>query len=115
MTGPAAPPSDEEREATEAAFEESRGAESHALPGIDFTTFIQSLFHSALVHLGDAVLPEGGRGSVNLPLARQSIELLALVEDKTRGNLTGDEERLLASALYELRLRYVQVAGRRGA
>ena len=79
------------------------------LPAIDFSTFILSLSHSALVHLGDAPDPEGRRG-VHLPLARQTIDLLTLLQEKTRNNLSGPEERLLEQALYDLRLRYVEVS-----
>jgi hypothetical protein len=79
------------------------------LPAIDFATFVLSLSHSALVHLGDAPDPDGQR-AVNLPLARQTIDLLQLLQDKTHGNLTGPEERILTQALYDLRLRYVEVS-----
>jgi hypothetical protein len=97
---------DDDRGATAPAAEhDDAGA---GLPGIDFSTFVLSLSHSALVHLGDAPDPEGKR-SVNLPLARQTIDLLSLLSDKTRGNLSGPEERILGQALYDLRLRYVEV------
>jgi hypothetical protein len=82
------------------------------LPATDFSTLILSFSHSARVHLGDAPSPLGETAAVNLELARQSIELLALLQEKTRGNLTGQEERLLDQALYELRLRFVEVAER---
>jgi hypothetical protein len=97
---------DDDRGATTSAAEQDdAGAE---LPAIDFSTFVLSLSHSALVHLGDAPDPEGKR-SVNPPLARQTIDLLSLLSEKTRGNLTGPEERILGQALYDLRLRYVEV------
>ena len=83
------------------------------LPAIDFQTFVLSLCHSVLVHLGDAPSPVDGSRRVNLPLARQTIDLLNLLVDKTRNNLTGEEERTLAQALYDLRMRYVEVAGAR--
>jgi hypothetical protein len=79
------------------------------LPAIDFSTFVMSLSHSVLVNLGDAPDPEGKRG-VHLELARQTIDLLALLQEKTKGNLTGPEEQLLEQALTDLRLRYVEVA-----
>lgn len=85
------------------------GAAEKELPAVDFSTFIMSLTHSALVHLGDAPDPEGVRG-VHLPLARQTIDLLALLQEKTKNNLLGPEERLLEQALYDLRLRYVEVS-----
>jgi hypothetical protein len=80
------------------------------LPAVDFSTFILSLSHSALVHLGDAPDPDRGRPLPNLPMARQTIDLLALLEEKTRGNLTGEEERLLAQAVYDLKMRFIEVS-----
>jgi len=103
--------SDAERPAgagTDKAEGDGAGA-VHELPAIDFSTFLLSLSHSALVHLGDAPDPEGKRG-VHLPLARQTIDLLSLLQEKTRNNLSGPEERLLEQALYDLRLRYVEVS-----
>ena len=76
------------------------------LPHIDFATFVVSLSHSALQHLGDAEHPEGK----NLPMARQTIDILGLLQEKTRGNLSGDEERLLTQVLYDLRMRFVEVS-----
>jgi len=74
---------------------------------IDFTTFILSLGSSAFVHLGDAPHPESQRTEVNLVLAQQTIDLLGMLQEKTRGNLTTEEERILQSLLSDLRLRYV--------
>ena len=97
---------------------DDRGTESPAadhdeagggLPAIDFATFVLSLSHSALVHLGDAPDPDGKR-SLNLTLARQTIDLLTLLQGKTHGNLSGPEERILEQALYDLRLRFVEVS-----
>jgi hypothetical protein len=84
------------------------GDESGELPSIDFATFILSLSHSALMHLGEAPHPDTNKVEANLPLAKQNIDLLGLMEDKTKGNLTGDEERLLAQVLFDLRMRYVE-------
>ena len=96
--------------AFEAARAEAVGNGEAELPGIDFSTFVLSLSHSALVHLGDAPAPEEGRLPVNLPMARQTIDLLSLLQDKTRGNLTGAEEHMMDQVLYDLRMRYVEVA-----
>lgn len=93
----------------EADFE---GASADALPGVDFSTFVLSLAHSALVHLGVAPDPATGQSHPpSLPLARQTIDLVSLLAEKTKGNLTGEEERLLEQLLYDLRLRYVDAAG----
>jgi len=87
--------------------------DSGAFPGIDFSTFVLSLSHSAYVHLGDAPDPADGSVRRNLELAHQTIDLLLLLEDKTRGNLTGDEERILEQVLYDLRMRYVELSRER--
>jgi uncharacterized protein DUF1844 len=88
--------------------------EADALPAIDFATFVLSLSHSALVHLGDAPDPSGGAASANPLLARQTIDLLLLLQEKTTGNLTGEEERLLDQILYDLRMRYIEVTRKGG-
>jgi hypothetical protein len=79
------------------------------LPSTDFTTLILSLHHSALVHLGDAPHPNSEAASLELPLARQAIDMIAMLEEKTKGNLAGDEERLIHQVLVELRLRFVEM------
>ena len=83
-------------------------SEADALPTIDFATFVLSLSHSALMHLGEAPDPETNKLGTNLALAKQNIDLLGLLEEKTKGNLTGDEERLLAQVLFDLRMRFVE-------
>ncbi len=82
----------------------------HELPQIDFPTFVLSLSHSALMHLGEAPHPEDGRVERNMPLAKQNIDLLGLLEEKTKGNLTGDEERLLTQVLFDVRMRYMELS-----
>ncbi len=79
-------------------------------PTIDFFTFVLSLGSSALVHLGDAPHPEGGAAgaAVNLPLAQQTIDILGVLAEKTRGNLTPEEAHLLEELLRDLRLRFVE-------
>ncbi|HVZ35087.1 MAG TPA: DUF1844 domain-containing protein [Polyangiaceae bacterium] len=81
-----------------------------ALPAIDFATFVLSLSHSALVHLGDAPDPSGGPARRDVAMAKQTIDLLGVLQEKTTGNLTGEEERLLDQVLYDLKMRYVEVA-----
>src|SRR5687767_10610124 len=71
--------------------------EQEEVPAIDFNTFVLSLSTAALMHLDEP----------NLEMARQSIDILALLEQKTRGNLDGEEERLLQQILTDLRMRYV--------
>ncbi len=81
-----------------------------SLPSIDFATFVLSLSHSALMHLGEAPNPETGKVEKSLAMARQTIDLIAMLEEKTKGNLSGDEERLLGQILYDLRMRYVELS-----
>ncbi len=80
------------------------------LPRVDFATFVLSLSHNALMYLGEAPNPETGAPEKNLPLARQAIDLIAMLEEKTKGNLSGDEERLLGQILFDLRMRYVELS-----
>lgn len=90
------------------ANQKPEGHPEDALPRVDFTTFVLSLSHSALMHLGEAPSPETGRIEQDLALARQTIDLVGMLEEKTKGNLTGDEERLIAQILFNLRMRYVE-------
>lgn len=75
---------------------------------VSFDTFVLGLASTALIHLGDAPNPETGKPAPNLVLARQTLELLDLLRQKTRGNLTIEEEQLFQSLLTDLRLRFVQ-------
>ena len=88
----------------------AQNGDGDKLPAIDFSTFVLSLSHSALVHLGDAPAPDGQPAERDLSLARQTIDLLAILQEKTRNNLSGEEERLLDQALYDLRVRFVEVS-----
>ncbi len=83
----------------------------YTLPKIDFSTFVLSINSSALVQLGLIEDPGSGLKAKNLPLAKQTIDLLALLEEKTRGNLNSDEENILKNILYELRMLYVKEKG----
>ncbi len=75
---------------------------------IDFYTFVLSLGSSAFVHLGDAPHPETGRpAEPDLLLAHQTIDILAMLREKTKGNLTPEEEKFMENLLMDLRLRYV--------
>ncbi len=78
------------------------------LPEVDFSTFVLSLGHSALVHLGVAPDLPGTQTERDLVLAKQTIDLLGILADKTKGNLTGEEERLMEQLLYDLRSQYVE-------
>lgn len=78
------------------------------LPEINFGTFVFSLNSSALVHLGAIEDPASGKREKDLPLAKQTIDILGMLEQKTRGNLTDDEAHLLKNILHDLRLMYVR-------
>ncbi len=80
------------------------------LPNVDFATLVLSLSHSALVHLGQADDPNELESRIDLTLARHSVDLIALLEEKTKGNLTGQEERLIGSVLVDLRARLQELA-----
>jgi hypothetical protein len=80
--------------------------------GLSFIGFVLSLASTAAIHLGDLADPATGRTEApNLEAATQMIEVLALLETKTRGNLTAEERQVLEQVLYELRMRFVEVSG----
>jgi hypothetical protein len=81
--------------------------EKGQVPEIDFGTFVMSLASSALVHLGEVQHPESGAQGADLPLAKQTIDILGMLRDKTRGNLTKEEGELLEGLLLDLRMKYV--------
>ena len=91
----------------------SAGGESAdaQLPKIDFATFVFSLNSAVLVHLGIIDDPAGGKAAANLPMAKQTIDILGMLKEKTQGNLTSDEENMLKSVLYDLRMLYVKEKG----
>jgi hypothetical protein len=90
-----------------------RGEEQASPEGpISFSTFIIGLASSALIHLGEAPNPETGRVERDLTLARQSLDLLSMLHEKTRGNLNDEEAKLFTNLLTDLRLRYVEAKKR---
>ena len=104
--------SDRGRDSAEAAgaADEPSGADGGPLPAVDFHTFVLSLGSSALLHLGELEDPDGGPAEKDLPMAKHTIDILSMLEEKTRGNLTSAEEKLMQSLLYDLRLRYVNAS-----
>ena len=78
------------------------------MPEVSFSTFVFSLSSSALVHLGEIPEPSTQQMHQDLMLAKQIIDTLGMLEEKTRSNLDPDEERFIKTVLYDLRLRYVQ-------
>ncbi len=81
-------------------------------PQLTFTGFVLSLASTAAIHFGDLPDPVSGeRAKLNLEGAAQMIEILALLDQKTRGNLTAEERQVLEQVLYELRMRFVEATG----
>lgn len=95
------------KESESAAAQEQERAD-YQLPEINFATFIFSLNHSVLVHLGVVEDPSTGKKVRNLPIAKQTIDILGMLEEKTRGNLDDDEEKMLKNILYDLRMIYIK-------
>ncbi|MCC6763700.1 MAG: DUF1844 domain-containing protein [Deltaproteobacteria bacterium] len=96
-----------------AAAEPQRPADGEPPPHeINFTTFVMGLSTQALMHLGEIPGPEAPHGS-DLSAAKQMIDLLGVLRDKTTGNLEPAEDQLLSSMLYDLRMRYVEVSRKR--
>ena len=94
--------------------EENKDAQADptfTLPNIDFSTFVLSINSSALVQLGLLEDPATGQKTKSLPLAKQTIDILAMLEEKTKGNLTTDEDNILKNIVYELKMLYVKEKG----
>lgn len=87
--------------------EEEKPNEEH-IPEIDFASFVFSLSTSAYIHFGALPDPVSRKTEKNLSMAKQTIEILGMLKDKTKGNLTQEEEALLDNILYDLRMRYVK-------
>jgi hypothetical protein len=99
----AEPPSSSSPPAQADTFDPALGTDA-----VDFHTFILSLGSSALLHLGELDQPGGDPSTPDLPLAKHTIDIIAMLEQKTKGNLTSAEAHLIESLLFDLRLRYVE-------
>lgn len=86
----------------------SEYAKDMPIPEVNFSTFVMSMSSSAMVHLGEVADPSTGKVDFSPVLAKQSIDVLAVIEDKIKNGMTEDEERLLCELLYNLRMKYVQ-------
>ena len=100
-------PAPEARPAHEAAPTKPAESPRH-LPPADFATLVLSLGSSAVMYLGQSDEPDGKKPPRNLPMAKHAIDLLTVLEEKTKGNLTSEEQQILESLLFDLRLRYVE-------
>jgi hypothetical protein len=114
LAGPTTEQTDQARNAYQATADRLDTAIRAANPGMDhpptmsFDQIVQSVYMSAVVQLGGNA-PEGQQPQVDLMGARQSIDMLAVLAEKTKGNLAADEARLLDSALFELRIAFLEV------
>jgi uncharacterized protein DUF1844 len=91
----------------------AQGAKSFSqqtAPEITFATFVVGLSTQALVHLGELPDPHTNQPAADLPAAQQLIDIIAMLEQKTRGNLDRDEQAMLEAILFELRMKYVERA-----
>ena len=95
-------------ETSESMTDQEEEKTDYQLPEINFATFIFSLNHSVLVHLGVMEDPSTGKKVKNLPIAKQTIDILGMLEEKTRGNLDDNEEKMLKNILYDLRMIYIK-------
>jgi uncharacterized protein DUF1844 len=103
-------PSPADQGTTEAAHaaETATGDRHEALPEINFSTFIISLSTQALMHLGEIPNPLSGNEERDVPVAKQMIDILGMLQDKTRGNLSTGESKLMEDILFDLRMKYVE-------
>ena len=99
-----------EKEKLAEAEEDTRAEKSAPLPPADFSILIFSLATQARLAFGDVENPASGEKRADLPVAKHSIDMLEMLEEKTKGNLSDAESKLLDTVLYELRMRYVQLA-----
>jgi hypothetical protein len=89
----------------------STSGEPYDPTAVTFVGFVLSLAHTAAFHFGDVPDPVSGQpGTANLAAAQQIIDILVLLEEKTRGNLTAEERQLVEQLLYELRMRFVEAS-----
>ncbi len=89
-------------------MKDEKKKDSYSIPDIDFSTFVISLHSSALVALGKIADPTTDARVRNIPAAKQTIDILAILEEKTRGNLTNEEFNLIKNFLHDLRILYVK-------
>ena len=101
----------DEAQAAEEPAETFEDGEQFQLPQINFSTFVVSLNASAFVHLGMMDDPGSGKKIKNLAMAKQTIDIMSMLQEKTIGNLSVDEENMLKSILYDLKINYVKGKG----
>lgn len=90
------------------AKDSSKEEKATPMPEINFLTFVMSLSSSALIYLGEIPNPVTNKKEKNITLAKQNIDILSMLSEKTKGNLKDEEKQLLDQFLYDLRLKYVE-------
>jgi hypothetical protein len=106
------PPSAPKSPAAEPAAAASHHADQHGPAGhlpVNFSSFVISMGSSALMLMGEQLDPQQPAMPLNLPQAKEIIDLLSMLEEKTRGNLTSDEQVVLKDMLYALRMKFVSL------
>lgn len=91
----------------------SQAADHESLPEINFSAFVISLSTQALMHLGEIANPISEKVELDVPVAKQMIDILAMLREKTRGNLNASEDRLMEDILFDLRMKYVEAVKKR--
>ena len=99
--------SEQEKSDEKAAGQPESSGHEQLMPDVNFSTFVLSLASSALMCLGEVPDPETGATRENLPLAKHTIDILSMLDQKARNGLDADESRLLEGILYEVRMKYV--------
>ena len=100
----------EPSETTQEKPKEETAEKAPPLPEVNFSSFLLSLSSSVLLHLGEIPDPQSGAKKKDMALAKQSIDILTLLKEKTEGNLTEEEKNLLENLLYDLRMRFVKAS-----
>jgi hypothetical protein len=93
---------------TEPVHEVKTDPERESVPKIDFPTLIMSFASASMISMGLVPDPVTGEIQENLLIAQQNIDVISLLREKTRGNVSPDEEKLMEQILYELRMHYVE-------
>jgi len=101
-------PKKENKEETKTKEHKMPHEASHETPEINFSTFVFSLSTSALIYLGEMDNPVTQKKEEDYNLAKQNIDILSILEERTKGNLDPNEAKLLESLLYDLRMKYIE-------
>ncbi len=91
----------------------NEGEPEEPLPEINFSAFIISLSTQALMNLGEIADPRSGSVAKDIPVAKQMIDIIGMLREKTKGNLNGGEDKLMEEMLFDLRMKYVEAVKRK--